>query len=198
MVLTETLPANTSFSNAGSTAGWQETFPGSGVFTFNVGTVAVGSSGSVNFAVRVNSQSAGGRGDDREHGVDCGRRQQRSGPESAGQHGHGRHAGGSGSEPGGGQERPGCDVGGGWLDQLHADVHEHGQPGRDGRVPDRDAAELRHVQHGGQHAGLGGHGRRRVSFPGGRGGGGPDGQRAVCGAVAASLPAGVEQIATRP
>jgi uncharacterized repeat protein (TIGR01451 family) len=179
VVISETLPANTVFDNAGSTAGWVETFPGSGVFEFELGAVAVGGSGSVQFAVRVNSSLPAGVvlientatiGDDGS---------QRSGPEPAGQQRHGHDAGGGGAGPVGGQERCGRDGRGGRRGGLHVDVHQHGQPGRDGRVPGRDAAQLRDVQRRGQHAGLGGPGRRRVPLPGRRVGGGPDGHGAV-------------------
>jgi uncharacterized repeat protein (TIGR01451 family) len=55
VVLTETLPAYTSFSLAGSASGWTETFPGSGVLVYQVGNLAVGQTGSVQFAVRINA-----------------------------------------------------------------------------------------------------------------------------------------------
>ena len=53
VVITEQLPAHSTFRASGSTPGWVETSPGSGVFRFTVGNVAVGQSGSVLFAVTV-------------------------------------------------------------------------------------------------------------------------------------------------
>ena len=55
VVITETLPANTTFNAASSTPGWVETSPGSGVYQFAVGSLASGAAGSVNFAVTVDS-----------------------------------------------------------------------------------------------------------------------------------------------
>jgi autotransporter-associated beta strand protein len=53
VVLTETVPANTSFNSANSTPGW---IHGSGsTYTFSVGSLAAGDTGSVVFAVSVNS-----------------------------------------------------------------------------------------------------------------------------------------------
>ncbi|MEE8477416.1 MAG: GEVED domain-containing protein, partial [Gemmatimonadales bacterium] len=49
--ITETLPANTLFDAAGSTAGWVN--QGGGVYTFDVGALGVGVSGTADFAVRV-------------------------------------------------------------------------------------------------------------------------------------------------
>ena len=60
VVITETLPIGATFDAANSTAGWAETAPGSGVYTFNVGALASGASGSVNFAVSVNDPQAAG------------------------------------------------------------------------------------------------------------------------------------------
>ena len=55
VVLTETLPAGTIFDVAGSTAGWAETAPGSGIFLLPVGTVAIAGTGTVTFAVTVDN-----------------------------------------------------------------------------------------------------------------------------------------------
>src|SRR5207237_1177171 len=56
VVLTETLPANTSFNAAASTAGWAQAAPGSSVYRYSVpGMVAVAGSGSVTFVVNVSS-----------------------------------------------------------------------------------------------------------------------------------------------
>ena len=55
VMLTETLPANTSFDPLGSTAGWTETAPGSGIYTFAVGDLDSGTTGTVDFAVVLNS-----------------------------------------------------------------------------------------------------------------------------------------------
>jgi hypothetical protein len=51
VVLTETLPANSTFNATGGTAGWTETATGSGVFTLTLGTIAGRASGIVTFAV---------------------------------------------------------------------------------------------------------------------------------------------------
>lgn len=51
-VLTETVPANTTFNSAASTPGW--TLNGS-TYTFNLGTLAAGGTGSATFAVTVNT-----------------------------------------------------------------------------------------------------------------------------------------------
>ena len=55
VVITETVPANTTFNPGASTSGWSETAPGSGIYEFNVGSLPVGSSGTVDFAVTVDS-----------------------------------------------------------------------------------------------------------------------------------------------
>ncbi len=57
VVLTETVPANTSFDATASTAGWTCTPDGSAgsTCTYTVGNLAAGASGSVNFVVRVNN-----------------------------------------------------------------------------------------------------------------------------------------------
>src|SRR5690606_424427 len=53
VVITETVPANTSFNAGASTAGWVD--QGGGVYTFAISSVAAGASGSVTFAVTVDS-----------------------------------------------------------------------------------------------------------------------------------------------
>lgn len=53
VIISETLPANTSFNAGASTAGWSPA--GGGVYTFAVGTLGIGNSISVDFAVVVNS-----------------------------------------------------------------------------------------------------------------------------------------------
>ncbi|MHA3773190.1 Calx-beta domain-containing protein [Verrucomicrobiota bacterium sgz303538] len=61
VVITETLPAGTTFNAGASTAGWTETAPGSGIFTLNLGTVAGnGSASPVTFAVNVANPAAAG------------------------------------------------------------------------------------------------------------------------------------------
>ena len=60
VVITELLPLSTTFDAAGSTVGWTETFPGSGIFEFVVGNVDAGASGSVVFAVRVDPATLAG------------------------------------------------------------------------------------------------------------------------------------------
>ena len=79
VVLTETLPANTTYDAANSDIGWTETSAGSGVFNFNVGNLAAGASGSVLFAVLVDSPLPAGTnqldnsvtiGDDGSNGAD--------------------------------------------------------------------------------------------------------------------------------
>ena len=61
VVLTEILPAGTSFDSANSTAGWTETSPGSGVYQYQAGSIAGGSVGNVVlFAVRVDNPLAAG------------------------------------------------------------------------------------------------------------------------------------------
>ena len=60
VVITELLPLSTTFDAAGSTVGWTETFPGSGIFEFVVGNVDAGTSGSVVFAVRVDPATLAG------------------------------------------------------------------------------------------------------------------------------------------
>jgi uncharacterized repeat protein (TIGR01451 family) len=59
VVLTENLPAGTTFNAAASTAGWVQVSPG--VFQLNVGAVAGGATGSAVFAVNVTSPAAAGR-----------------------------------------------------------------------------------------------------------------------------------------
>ena len=44
VVITETLPANTTFDATDSTAGWVETAPGSGIYEFTIGSLAAGES----------------------------------------------------------------------------------------------------------------------------------------------------------
>jgi uncharacterized repeat protein (TIGR01451 family) len=55
VTLNETVPANTTFNAAASTAGWScaNGSPAGTVCTFTIGSLAVGASGSVNFAVTV-------------------------------------------------------------------------------------------------------------------------------------------------
>ena len=61
VVLTETLPTGTSFNAAGSTVGWTETAPGSGIYELMLGTVAAGTiDESVMFAVTVDNPIAAG------------------------------------------------------------------------------------------------------------------------------------------
>ena len=60
VVITQTLPVGTTFDPANSTGGWTETSPGSGVYEFNVGTLAAGASGSVDFAVTIDDPAAAG------------------------------------------------------------------------------------------------------------------------------------------
>jgi hypothetical protein len=63
VVLTETVPANTTYNSANSTAGWTLA-SGSGSagskYTFSVGSLTAGDTGSVVFAVNVNSSIPGG------------------------------------------------------------------------------------------------------------------------------------------
>ena len=51
VVITETLPPGSTFNAAGSTPGWTETAPGSGIYEFIVGALNVGDTGSVTFSV---------------------------------------------------------------------------------------------------------------------------------------------------
>ena len=60
VVITETLPANTSFDSVASDSGWTETAPGSGVFVYTVGDLAATESGSATFAVTVVNTLPGG------------------------------------------------------------------------------------------------------------------------------------------
>ncbi len=63
VVLTETVPANTSFNSANSTTGWTLKTGSGGAgstYTFTVGSLAAGDTGSVVFAVSVNSSIPGG------------------------------------------------------------------------------------------------------------------------------------------
>ena len=69
VVLTETLPAGSTFDAANSDAGWSETSPGSGVYEFSVGTLNVGTSASVAFAVSVNNVIGAGIDDLINYGV---------------------------------------------------------------------------------------------------------------------------------
>ena len=55
VVITETLAPGTSFDAANSSFGWTETATGSGVFEYHLGTVPINVSGSVEFAVTVES-----------------------------------------------------------------------------------------------------------------------------------------------
>lgn len=63
VVLTETLPQGTSFDAGSSTAGWAETAPGSGIFTFAVGTLNPTDSGSVAFAITTDATFVAGQDD---------------------------------------------------------------------------------------------------------------------------------------
>jgi uncharacterized repeat protein (TIGR01451 family) len=58
--LTETLPASVTFTAAGSSSGWIETTPGSGLYRFDVGELGAGDSGSVMFQVQVSNSVSGG------------------------------------------------------------------------------------------------------------------------------------------
>ncbi|HMD88019.1 MAG TPA: hypothetical protein VKF38_02545 [Anaerolineaceae bacterium] len=78
VIITETLPANTSFNAADSTAGWQQT-GGSGPFTLSIGSLSIGENGSAKFAVTVASSlppgttslsDAASISDDGSHGTD--------------------------------------------------------------------------------------------------------------------------------
>jgi uncharacterized repeat protein (TIGR01451 family) len=65
VVLTETLPVGTTFIATGSTVGWAETSPGSGVYTLAIGTLAgtnagEGGSGTATFIVGVVSAAPAG------------------------------------------------------------------------------------------------------------------------------------------
>ena len=60
VVITETLPPGSTFNAAGSTAGWTETAPGSGVYEFNVGALISGATGSITFSVIVDDPLAAG------------------------------------------------------------------------------------------------------------------------------------------
>ncbi len=81
VILTETISAGTTYDSANSDAGWVETSPGSGVFTFQVGTVDGDSDiFSVNFAVTVDDHLPAGIdrltntvtiSDDESHGPDA-------------------------------------------------------------------------------------------------------------------------------
>ena len=55
VVITESVPANTSFNSAASDTGWTENPAGSGTYEFNVGNLPVGTVGTVTFAVTVDS-----------------------------------------------------------------------------------------------------------------------------------------------
>ena len=57
VVITETVPANTTFHAAGSTAGWScaDGAPAGATCAFTIGNLAAGASGSATFAVRVNA-----------------------------------------------------------------------------------------------------------------------------------------------
>ena len=81
VVITETVPANSTFVAAGSTPGWScaHGSPAGTVCTFALGSLAVGASGSVQFAVKVNDPLAVGVsvisnsasiGDDGRNGAD--------------------------------------------------------------------------------------------------------------------------------
>ena len=59
-VLTETVPANTSFNAAASTAGWTEVVTGTGVYVFALGTVPGNITGTVDFAVDIDPAAAAG------------------------------------------------------------------------------------------------------------------------------------------
>lgn len=60
VVLTETLPDNTTYDAANSESGWTETAPGSGQFNLAVGDLSAGESGSVTFAARVDASVPAG------------------------------------------------------------------------------------------------------------------------------------------
>jgi uncharacterized repeat protein (TIGR01451 family)/uncharacterized repeat protein (TIGR02543 family) len=82
VVITETVPANTTFNAASSTSGWvcQPNGNAGSACTFNLGQVAMGGGGSVSFAVTVNAQvpvdataisNTARIGDDGSHGPDA-------------------------------------------------------------------------------------------------------------------------------
>ena len=60
VVITETLPAAATFNAAGSTVGWTETAPGSGIFEFNVGALTAGAGGTITFSIIVDNPLAAG------------------------------------------------------------------------------------------------------------------------------------------
>ena len=82
VVLTETLPAGTTFDSANSSTGWTETSSGSGTFTLAVGALTAGAAAATKtFAVKVNATAAAGAetvvntvkiADDLANGVDSG------------------------------------------------------------------------------------------------------------------------------
>ena len=53
VTITQTLPANTTFEPGGSTPGWVD--QSGGTYTFDIGNLDVGQTGSILFAVKVNS-----------------------------------------------------------------------------------------------------------------------------------------------
>ena len=59
VTLTETLASNVQFNATASTAGWTETAPDSGTFTFNVGNLTEGQQTEVFFAVKVETTNSG-------------------------------------------------------------------------------------------------------------------------------------------
>jgi len=57
----QNLPTGTTFVSAGSTAGWTETAPGSGIFHLTIGALTAGASASTaTFVVTVTSPAAAG------------------------------------------------------------------------------------------------------------------------------------------
>jgi len=60
VVLTENLPAGATFVSAGSTAGWTETAPGSGIFHLTIGALSASVGGTAKFVVHVSTPAATG------------------------------------------------------------------------------------------------------------------------------------------
>ena len=75
VVITETLPANTTFNSTYSFGAWEDL--GGGVFGQLIGDLPVGASGTVTFAVTVDAPLPVRRDADLQHGLDRRRRRQR-------------------------------------------------------------------------------------------------------------------------
>ena len=178
VVITQTLPANTTFDPANSTPGWVD--QGGGSYTLNVGDLDVGQTGSVFFAVKVNGSLPPGYdqlvapadiADDGSNGLD-------QNPADNSDTRHHSHRGRPRSADQQDGRRP--DKYGRWHRGLHAELRKRRHAGRHGCGDQRRRAQRHDLRRGQQHAGLDLPGRHDLHVGGGQPGGGPDGHGGLC------------------